>query len=118
MKDVTALLIEDPQNDFYPGGTLAVPEADQIIPVLNQYTRLFSEKKLPILVSRDWHPEDSIDFKALGGLWPPHCVQNTEGAAFYPDLKIPGEAIILSKGMEGFEDRRVWRVQCGQDTAF
>ena len=104
MKYVTALLIEDPQNDFCPGGTLAVPEADQIMPVLNQYIRLFSEKNLPILVSRDWHPQDSMHFKAFGGLWPPHCVQDTEGAAFHPDLEIPDEAIILSKGMKREED--------------
>ena len=100
MKTRKALLIVDLQNDFCPGGALAVPEGDQIISNLNQYIEIFSKNKLPIFASRDWHPKETSHFKDQGGLWPPHCVQNTEGALFHPELKLPKETIILSKGMD------------------
>lgn len=95
-----ALLIVDVQNDFCPGGALAVPDGNTIISALNQYIKLFSQKKLPILLSRDWHPPVTKHFKKYGGLWPQHCLQDTQGAQFHPDLKLPGSRIILSKGMD------------------
>ena len=94
-----ALLVVDVQNDFCPGGTLPVPEADTIIPVLNRYIGLFSKEGLPVFFSRDWHPKKTAHFKKYGGLWPVHCVQGTCGARFHPRLKIPKRKIILSKGM-------------------
>lgn len=104
MKFKKALLIVDVQNDFCPGGTLAVPEGDKIIPTLNKYIKIFSERKLPIFASRDWHPKKTNHFKKFGGVWPVHCVQNTKGAQFHPKLKLPQEAIILYKGMDPEED--------------
>lgn len=104
MKLKKALLIVDVQNDFCPGGTLAVPEGDKIIANLNKYIKIFSQKKLPIFASRDWHPKKTKHFKKFGGLWPAHCVQNTKGAQFHPKLKLPKETIILSKGMNPEED--------------
>mgnify|MGYP001032085348 CR=1 FL=1 len=104
MKLKKALLIVDVQNDFCPGGALAVKEGDRIVPVLNKYIKVFSRGKLPIFASRDWHPKESKHFKQLGGLWPKHCIQNTKGARFHPELKLPKETIILSKGMDPDKD--------------
>jgi len=104
MKLKRALLIVDVQNDFCPGGSLAVPEGDRIVPTLNRYIRIFSREKLPIFASRDWHPKDSKHFKQFGGIWPKHCIQNTKGARFHPDLKLPKETIVLSKGMDPDKD--------------
>ncbi len=94
-----ALIVVDMQRDFMPGGTLPVPEGDNIVPRLNQYIRLFFERGLPVFFTRDWHPPDHISFKDQGGVWPPHCVQDTEGAKFHPDLYIPPDnRFIISKG--------------------
>ncbi|OGX07618.1 MAG: nicotinamidase [Omnitrophica WOR_2 bacterium GWA2_47_8] len=99
-----ALLVVDVQNDFCPGGTLAVPQGDTVIPVINRYLRFFNDKELPIFVSRDWHPKETKHFKRFGGIWPMHCVQNTPGANFHATLKLPPEAVILSKGMDPEQD--------------
>lgn len=99
-----ALLIIDVQNDFCPQGALAVPEGDKIVPVLNRYIEIFSQKQLPIFASRDWHPKKTRHFKRYGGPWPNHCIQNTKGARFHPKLKLPREAIILSKGTDPEKD--------------
>lgn len=104
MKLKKALLIVDVQDDFCPGGTLAVPEADKIIPNLNKYIKIFSKNKLPIFASADWHPKKTKHFKKFGGLWPVHCVQKTKGAQFHSKLKLPKETIILSKGMDPEKD--------------
>jgi nicotinamidase/pyrazinamidase len=95
-----ALLIVDVQNDFCPGGTLAVPRGDAVVPVLNKYIRAFQELGCPIYASRDWHPTDTRHFKRFGGLWPSHCLQNTRGAAFHPGLKLPEDVVVISKGMD------------------
>ena len=104
MKFKKALLIVDVQNDFCPGGALAVPDGDKVVLNLNKYIEIFSRNKLPIFASRDWHPQETKHFKNYGGLWPPHCIQNTEGAQFYPELHLPKETIILSKGMDPTKD--------------
>ncbi|MDP8234172.1 MAG: bifunctional nicotinamidase/pyrazinamidase [Candidatus Saelkia tenebricola] len=104
VKNRKAFLIIDLQNDFCLGGALAVPQGDQIIPVLNECIRVFIQKKLPVLVTRDWHPEKSSHFKEFGGLWPAHCVQNTKGAQFHPQLQLPENTIIISGGMNPNED--------------
>ncbi len=94
-----ALIVVDMQRDFMPGGALPVPEGNKIVPRLNQYIRLFFERGLPVFFTRDWHPPDHISFKDQGGVWPPHCVQDTEGAKFHPDLYIPPDnRFIISKG--------------------
>ena len=98
MQSKKALLVVDLQNDFCPGGALGVSEGDLIIPKINNYVDLFLKKKLPVFVSRDWHPKQSKHFKQAGGPWPPHCVQNTEGAKFHPAFHVPEDAIIMSKG--------------------
>lgn len=100
----SALLIVDVQNDFCPGGSLAVPGGDEIIPAINRYIRLFQEKRLPVLASRDWHPQETVHFKTCGGAWPVHCLQGSEGARFHPDLKLPDNVIVLSKGMNPERD--------------
>ena len=104
IKANSALLVVDMQNDFLPGGALSVAEGDEIIPRVNEYVHLFEEHPHPIFFTRDWHPRETIHFKAQGGPWPPHCIQGTWGAAFHPDVHIPATAIILSKGMDPHED--------------
>lgn len=92
-----ALVIVDMQNDFLPGGSLAVPMGDTIIPVINRYLKLFHDHGLPVFASRDWHPVDHCSFQQQGGPWPPHCIATTEGAAFHPDLEFPMGAHVISK---------------------
>lgn len=99
-----ALLVVDVQNDFCPDGALAVPEGDKIIPNINRYIKIFSGKGIPVFITRDWHPKDTKHFKKLGGTWPEHCIQDTKGAEFHPDLKAPADAVIVSKGMNPEED--------------
>ncbi|MDI3341202.1 MAG: bifunctional nicotinamidase/pyrazinamidase [Sphaerobacter sp.] len=98
------LLVVDVQNDFCPGGALAVPEGHRVVPVLNEYLRRFAAAGLPIYASRDWHPEHTRHFQAHGGPWPPHCVQGTPGAAFHPDLELPPSTVIVTKGSDPEED--------------
>lgn len=100
----SALIVVDVQNDFCPRGALAVPEGDRVVPVINRAIELFRAKGLPILASRDWHPAETSHFKAFGGVWPVHCVKGTEGAAFHPDLRLPDDAIVVSKGMDPRRD--------------
>jgi len=95
-----ALIIVDVQNDFCPGGALPIPEGDQVIPVLNDYIKIFKKANARIFATRDWHPPNHISFKAQGGPWPPHCVQNSEGAKFHPDLKLPSDTSIVSKATD------------------
>ncbi len=99
LTDRDALIVVDVQRDFMPGGALPVPEGDRVVPVLNGYIELFERRGLPVFFTRDWHPEDHISFEGSGGIWPPHCVQDTEGAMFHPDLRIPSDnKFIISKG--------------------
>jgi nicotinamidase/pyrazinamidase len=95
-----ALLIVDVQNDFCPGGALAVPEGDQVVPVLNQYADRFASSGLPVFLSRDWHPPVTRHFKDQGGPWPPHCIADSAGAGFHPSLKLPSRATVLTKGTD------------------
>lgn len=104
MVERIALVVVDVQNDFTPGGALAVPEGDQVVPLLNQYLERFRAAGLPTFASRDWHPTVTTHFKAYGGLWPPHCIQGTKGAEFHPDLKLPDGTTIVSKGMDPQKD--------------
>jgi len=97
IKNSDALLITDIQKDFLPGGALPIENGDEIIPVLNDYIRRFKDANAHVLASRDWHPPNHISFKAQGGLWNPHCVQETNGAKFSPDLKLPPHTTVISK---------------------
>jgi nicotinamidase/pyrazinamidase len=98
------LLLVDPQNDFCPGGSLAVADGDAVIPVLNTWALAAERAGAPIFVSRDWHPPTTTHFKDYGGIWPPHCVMGTHGAGFHPDLRLPPGAVVVSKGMGETED--------------
>lgn len=93
----TALVIVDLQNDFCPGGSLAVRDGDQVVPVANRLINRFQRAGLPVFATRDWHPANHSSFEAQGGPWPPHCVQGTEGARFHPGLRLPETATIISK---------------------
>jgi nicotinamidase/pyrazinamidase len=104
MPEKDALIVVDVQNDFCPGGALAVRNGDQVVPVLNRYIEKFLDARLPIFATRDWHPAKTSHFKAYGGIWPVHCVQGTRGAEFHPDLKLAKEIVIISTGMASDED--------------
>ena len=99
-----ALIVADVQNDFCPGGTLAVPQGDAVVPVINQYLARASAAGIPIFASRDWHPAKTAHFAAFGGPWPPHCIQGTPGAEFHPALRLPPETQIASKGTSTTDD--------------
>ena len=95
-----ALIVVDVQRDFCPGGALPVPRGDEVIPVLNEYLERFRRAGAAIYATRDWHPPNHKSFREYGGEWPPHCIQGTEGAEFHPNLKLPGDALIISKATE------------------
>jgi nicotinamidase/pyrazinamidase len=108
-----ALLVIDVQNDFMPGGALAVKDGDAIVPLINTLAKRFDH----VILTQDWHPPQHISFasthdkqpfetvevahgprKIAQTLWPNHVLQHTEGAAFHPDLSIPHAELILRKG--------------------
>lgn len=97
IKNSDGLIIADVQNDFLPGGVLPIKESDQIIPVLNEYIEIFKNAHSLIVAARDWHPINHVSFIPNGGRWPPHCVQDTEGANFSSMLKLPESTLIISK---------------------
>jgi len=99
-----ALVVVDVQNDFCPGGSLAVPDGHAVVPVLNRYAARFAAQGAAVFASRDWHPARTKHFAAFGGVWPPHCVQGTSGAELHPGLVLPSSAEIVSKGMDPEED--------------
>jgi len=106
----TALLVIDVQNDFIPGGQLAVPEGDQIVPLINRLGSLFKQ----VVIAQDWHPSGHASFASSHPgrqpyeviqlpygeqvLWPEHCVQGTSGAEFHPGLDLPHAQLIIRKG--------------------
>lgn len=94
----SALLVVDVQKDFCPGGALAVPLGDRVVTALNRYIADAVARGWTIYASRDWHPAVTRHFRDYGGEWPPHCVQNTDGAEFHPDLQLPPSTIVISKG--------------------
>lgn len=100
MTEKRCLLIVDIQNDFCPGGALAVAGGDEIIPLINRIIPKFDL----VLASRDMHPEGSRHF----GIWPVHCVRNTRGAELHPSLNIPAIDCFLEKGTsledDGYSD--------------
>ncbi|HXG65959.1 MAG TPA: bifunctional nicotinamidase/pyrazinamidase [Blastocatellia bacterium] len=95
-----ALVLVDIQNDFCPGGALAVNEGDQIVGVVNRLIH-----KFPFVVTtQDWHPANHISFKERGGPWPPHCVQGTRGAELHPALDRAGIDYGVRKGQTSEQD--------------
>ncbi len=109
--DSDCLLIIDVQNDFCPNGLLAVPQGDQVVPVINSFSHAFRH----IVATQDWHPAEHSSFASnhvghkpfdtltmpYGNqtLWPAHCVQGTIGADFHPDLNLQNARCIIRKGM-------------------
>lgn len=110
ISDQDALIVVDVQNDFCPGGALAVAEGDKVVAPINRLGRLFAH----VLMTQDWHPPGHLSFASAHPgrrpfetahlpygeqtLWPDHCVQATEGAAFHRDLSLPHCELILRKG--------------------
>jgi nicotinamidase/pyrazinamidase len=109
--DDTALLIVDVQADFCPGGALAVADGDGVVPVLNRLAPLFRT----VILTQDWHPPGHASFASSHSgaapfsvvdmpygaqvLWPDHCVQDTPGAAFHPDLETTRARMVIRKGI-------------------
>lgn len=105
MRTGDALLIIDLQKDFCKGGELAVKDADDVVPVVNVWIERALHGGVPVIASRDWHPLGHVSFVAQGGDWPPHCIQDSAGAAFHRDLRLPGEAVIVTKGVRFDKDQ-------------
>ena len=104
------LVVVDVQNDFMPGGALAVPRGDEIVPIANRLAARFEN----VVLTQDWHPRGQVSFASSHPgkkpfdtiqlpygeqvLWPDHCVQGTSGAAFHEDLAIPHAQLVVRKG--------------------
>lgn len=93
-----AVIAVDVQNDFCPGGALGIEGGDAVVPVLNDWLAKAARQGALAIVSRDWHPVAHCSFVAQGGPWPEHCLQDTKGAAFHPDLQLPPDTVRVSKG--------------------
>jgi nicotinamidase/pyrazinamidase len=93
-----ALIVVDVQRDFCTGGALAVPGCERVLPAINRYLADAQDLGLVIYASRDWHPAVTSHFRQYGGEWPPHCIQESPGAEFHPDLALPPATIVISKG--------------------
>lgn len=110
------LVVIDVQNDFCPGGALAVPQGDEIVPAVNRLAGEFAH----VVLTQDWHPRGHASFASSHPgkqpfdtidvsygqqiLWPDHCVQGTRGAAFHPDLAVPHAELVLRKGFRAAID--------------
>lgn len=99
-----ALLVVDVQNDFCPGGAMAVPHGDEVVAVLNRWISAARDLGVPIFASRCWHPPEHVSFVERGGPWPPHCVRETPGAELHPALRLPLGTPVLSKGTDPDRD--------------
>jgi nicotinamidase/pyrazinamidase len=99
-----ALIVVDVQNDFCPGGSLAVANGDEVVAPLNQLIKEFLDRGEPVFKTRDWHPAKAKHFTAYGGIWPVHCVQNTPGAEFHADLSDDPRIAVISKGIDESAD--------------
>jgi nicotinamidase/pyrazinamidase len=95
-------LVVDPQNDFFPGGALAVARGDEILAPVNALLARYP--LAPVFASRDWHPTETRHFAKRGGPWPPHCVQHTRGAAFHDELLLPAHTLVYEKGTHPEDD--------------
>jgi nicotinamidase/pyrazinamidase len=96
----TALVVVDVQNDFAdPAGSLYVREGERVVPVANAEVAEAEAAGAFIVYTQDWHPETTLHFEKDGGLWPVHCVHDTWGAMFHPDLRVDGD--VVRKGTQG-----------------
>jgi nicotinamidase/pyrazinamidase len=95
-----ALIIVDVQNDFCPGGALAVPQGDEVIPTIN---RLLKQSWLSV-ATMDWHPAEHSSFEPHGGPWPPHCIQGTTGAELHPELDADSIQLTITKASHRDKD--------------
>ncbi|WP_462187526.1 MULTISPECIES: isochorismatase family protein [unclassified Frankia] len=106
----TALLIVDVQNDFAdPAGSLYVAGGEQIIAGINAEIAAAVTAGSPVFYSQDWHPHETPHFVTGGGIWPPHCVGDTPGAQFHPDLIVKGE--VIRKGVDGSDGYSAFSVR-------
>ena len=97
----TVLLVVDVQNDFAdPAGSLSVKGAEEVVEVANREAARARAAGALVVYTRDWHPPDTPHFEARGGIWPEHCIRDTWGAEFHPDLEIEGELIHKATGPE------------------
>ena len=97
----TALIVVDVQNDFAdPNGSLYVSGGETIIPVVNEEMTRARDAGAAVVYTQDWHPESTPHFQKDGGIWPVHCVQDTWGADFHPDLEVKGEVVRKGTGGE------------------
>jgi nicotinamidase/pyrazinamidase len=100
-----ALILVDVQQDFCPGGSLPIEQGHDVVPILNRWIEDAVQAGAPVFASRDWHPAEHRSFHASGGPWPAHCIQDTQGAAFHPDLRLPADAITITKGHHPYKDQ-------------
>ena len=102
----TALLVVDVQNDFAdPAGTLYVEGGELVVPIVNTEVEKAKAAGALVVYTQDWHPEHTPHFQRDGGIWPVHCVEDTDGAAFHPDLTIEGSEVVR-KGQQVATDTR------------
>ncbi len=105
MKPGDCLLLVDVQNDFCPGGALPIPDGDAVVPVINRWIDAARLKAVPVYASRDWHPLRHISFREEGGKWPQHCLADSPGAAFHPQLLLPDDTVKITKGVRFDKDQ-------------
>lgn len=105
MKSGHALLVIDVQKDFCPGGALPIENGDEVVPVLNRWIADAVDRAVPVYASRDWHPVGHVSFSERGGTWPPHCIQDSDGARFHPDLQLPASVVKVTKGVRLDQDQ-------------
>ncbi len=105
LRNGDALIVVDVQRDFCPGGALPIENGDRVVPVLNRWIEAAIHGGVPIYASRDWHPRRHLSFVEFGGQWPPHCLQDSDGARFHPDLVLPQSAVIVTKGVRFDRDQ-------------
>jgi nicotinamidase/pyrazinamidase len=98
------LIIVDVQNDFCPGGALAVPTGAQVAETLTGVAAHFAAHGAHVFATQDWHPAEHASFRAQRGPWPEHCVQDTPGAQFHPAFALPEGALIVRKGTDPTKD--------------
>ncbi len=100
VSDTDALIVVDVQNDFCPGGALAVPDGHDVVPIINDLMSRFSY----VVATQDFHPPGHSSFAEHGGPWPEHCVQGTTGADFHPELDTDGIDEVVQKGTDPTTD--------------
>lgn len=104
LKPGDALIITDIQNDFLPGGALAISGSADILSILLAYVKQFQSRRLPLFFTRDWHPENHCSFHQRGGPWPVHCVAGSPGSLPPPAFETPAVAVIIYKAIDTDEE--------------